>query len=151
MEKLRLLEKARNSVAAKVGRTRTKNGETVLPSGLRIPAVIKTLLDTLGEEDLANVARVYRDAMTATRRFWKNEGTDAKGKAKGRWVVEPDHRTRISAANMVAAYMEGLPVQRQIALRGEFSELGDMIREMNESGEARRLLPALVGRSESQP
>lgn len=111
--------------------------------GLRIPAPIKTLLSALTDDDLDTVVRVYRDAMGATRRFWVDEGKDENGRAKGHWQEEEDHRVRVQAANMVAAYMEGLPIQRQVMIGGKFAELGDMIREMRLSGEAARLLPAV--------
>lgn len=144
---LELIDKTRRKVGAairahahevKTGNERGSNGR-----GVVIPQVIKTLLSCLNDEDLSAVVRVYREAMVAERRFWIDEGKDENGRAKGRWEIEADHKTRISAANMVAAYMEGLPVQRQIQVRGEFVELGDMLKAMSGSGEARRLLPGV--------
>lgn len=106
--------------------------------------VMRTLLEALGEDDLAAVVRVYREAMNAERSFWKETGRDPKtGKSIGAWHSEPDHKTRISAANMVAAYMEGLPIQRQIQMRGDFVELGDLLHGARASGEAMRLMPAI--------
>lgn len=105
----------------------------------KISRVLRTLLDALDDEDLSAVVRVYREAMGATRTFFLPP--HGKGE-KGRWATEPDHKTRIAAANMVAAYMEGLPIQRQLTMRGEFAELGEMINEMRASGEAARLMPA---------
>lgn len=108
-------------------------------SKAKISKVLRTLLDALDENDLTQVVRVYRDAMNATRTFYLGP----QGDEKGQWVTEADHKTRITAANMVAAYMEGLPIQRQIQMRGDFVELGDMLRNMQASGEARRLMPAI--------
>lgn len=111
-----------------------------VPATRRIPAQIKTLLTMLEAGDLDSVVTVYRDAMTATRKYWIDEGKDERGKCKGHWETEADHRTRITAANMVAAYMEGLPIQRQIQMRGDFVELSQLIDSARQSSEAMRLL-----------
>ena len=112
-----------------------------LERGKVVPAIMKSLLDALDEGDIAAVVRVYREAMLATRRYWRNGGKSESGQALGEWITEPDHRSRLAAANMVAAYLEGLPVQRQIQFRGDFVELGELLGGARQSGEAMRLMP----------
>jgi hypothetical protein len=100
----------------------------------KIPRMIRTLLDALTDEDLDRVARVYREAMDAETWVWVDEGNDEKtGRAKGYRQFLPDHKTRIAAANMVAAYKEGLPVQRQIRLDANFTELRDEVEAFKRS------------------
>ena len=83
--------------------------------------VIHTLMEILTDEDLRSVAEVYRGALHANQRHWVDEGRDPKlGRARGHWEVIPDFKTRIAAANMIAAYKEGLPVQRQVVLTKAF-------------------------------
>jgi hypothetical protein len=113
---------------------------------VKIPTVIKSLLDSLNADDIDAVARVYREAMLATHRYWSDEGKDPKtGRAKGKWVIEPDHKTRITAANMVAAYSEGLPIQRQVQLNANFKDLSEDLRALKGSPEAMRMLRSLGG------
>lgn len=142
MVTLNLVERSRKKTATLIRASAhaRETGKAVPGPVGRIPVVIKTLLDALGDEDLAEVVRVYREAMNATRRYWIDEGKDDDGRIKGHWEIEADHRIRILAANMVAAYMEGLPVQRQIRMQGDFVELGELLRDANRSGEGRRLL-----------
>jgi hypothetical protein len=110
---------------------------------VKIPKVIRTLLDSMNEDDLDQVARVYREAMNATTTMWDvNER---------KLITLPDHKTRIAAANMVAAYKEGLPVQRQIRLGAHFDELRDVVERAKRSPAmldfAKRLLAGQVQKS----
>lgn len=91
--------------------------------------VAETLANLLTDDDLANVAAVYRDGLTATQRIWQeNAWTDDKGRLRGKWVEVPDYKTRKSCADMIAAYREGLPVQRQAILVQQFESM-DQTRE----------------------
>jgi hypothetical protein len=107
---------------------------------VKIPKVIRTLLDSMSDDDLDQVARVYREAMDATTTMW-----DVNEK---KLITLPDHKTRIAAANMVAAYKEGLPVQRQIRLGAHFDELSDVVERFKRSPAAqdfvRRMAAGLV-------
>jgi hypothetical protein len=112
----------------------------------KIPKIIRTLLDALTDEDLDRVARVYREAMDAETWVWVDEGNDEKtGRAKGHRQFLPDHKTRIAAANMVAAYKEGLPVQRQVRLDGKFSELSDVVERFKQSPAGQRYMRLIAG------
>lgn len=91
--------------------------------------VAETLANILTDDDLANVAAVYRDGLTATQRIWQeNVWTDDKGRLRGKWVEVPDYKTRKACADMIAAYREGLPVQRQAILVQQFESM-DQTRE----------------------
>ena len=94
-----------------------------------VSKVIQTLMEILTDEDLKCVAEVYRGALRANQRHWVDEGRDPKtGRARGHWEIIPDFKTRIAAANMIAAYKEGLPVQRQVVLAKAFQSAEETIK-----------------------
>ena len=108
--------------------------------------VIQTLMEILTDEDLRSVAEVYRGALHANQRHWVDEGKDPKtGRARGHWEVIPDFKTRIAAANMIAAYKEGLPVQRQVVLTKAFESAEDTIKKIKGSPELLKAIQALQG------
>jgi hypothetical protein len=126
--------------------TRAHEEDRKHSGAIKIPRVVRTLLDSITDHDLDAVARVYREAMNATHRYWRDDGKDPKtGRAKGEWVIEPDHKTRLAAANMVAAYKEGLPVQRQIHLGANFTELKDVVARFKQSPAGQRYLRLIAG------
>ena len=91
--------------------------------------IAATLANLLTEDDIAAVVAVYRDGLKATQRFWQdNAWIDDKGRLRGKWVEVPDHKTRLACADMIAAYKEGLPVQRQAILVQKFESM-DQTRE----------------------
>ena len=97
----------------------------------QLSKVIQTLMEILTDEDLRSVAEVYRGALHANQRHWVDEGKDPKtGRARGHWEVIPDFKTRIAAANMIAAYKEGLPVQRQVVLTKAFESAEETIKKI---------------------
>jgi hypothetical protein len=101
-------------------------------------------MDAMDEDDIAQVVRVWREAMNATHRYWRDEGKDPKtGRAKGCWITEPDHKTRIAAANIFAAYKEGLPIQRQVNFNMGHEELRDVIEKAKKSPAALEALRGL--------
>ena len=107
---------------------------------------IQTLMEILTDEDLRSVAEVYRGALHANQRHWVDEGKDPKtGRARGHWEVIPDFKTRIAAANMIAAYKEGLPVQRQVVLTKAFESADETIKKIKDSPELLKAIQALQG------
>ena len=107
---------------------------------------IQTLMEILTDEDLRSVAEVYRGALHANQRHWVDEGKDPKtGRARGHWEVIPDFKTRIAAANMIAAYKEGLPVQRQMVLTKAFESVEETIKKIKDSPELTKAIQALQG------
>lgn len=108
--------------------------------------VLRSLLSAITEDDVEQVVQVWREAMSAVSKRWIDQGKDAEtGRAKGFWEELPDHRTRIEAAKMVAAYKEGLPVARQVTLGGTFEELRDVLNAAKTSPAAQEALRMLGG------
>ena len=108
-------------------------------------SVIQTLMEILTDEDLQSVAEVYRGALHANQRHWVDEGKDPKsGRARGHWEIIPDFKTRIAAANMIAAYKEGLPVQRQVVLAKAFQSAEETIKRIRQSPELVRAIKNLT-------
>jgi hypothetical protein len=108
--------------------------------------VIQTLMEILTDEDLQRVAEVYRGALHANQRHWVDEGKDPKtGRARGHWEIIPDFKTRIAAANMIAAYKEGLPVQRQVVINKAFESADEAIKKIKDSPELLKAIRMLQG------
>ena len=124
----------------KVARPRTREDRKSL-----VEKIAANLADVLTEEDLERVAKVYRDALGAKQRFWIDEGKDEFGKSIGHWEWQDDHKTRIQAANMIAAYKEGLPVQRQVVLTKAFESAEETIKKIKDSPELIKAIQALQG------
>lgn len=103
---------------------------TWLESDVKKSKVLKSLFDALGSADIEAVVRVWREAMNATKRMW-----DINAK---KLVEFPDHRTRLLAANMVAAYMEGLPVERSIQAHSDIKDFDALLSQLRESPAALR-------------
>ena len=110
-----------------------------------VEKIAANLADVLTEEDLERVAKVYRDALGAKQRFWIDEGKDEFGRSIGHWEWQDDHKTRIQAANMIAAYKEGLPVQRQVVLTKAFESADEMLAKIKASPEALKAIQTLQG------
>lgn len=102
---------------------------------VKIPKVIKSLLDSITDDDIDRVAKAWREALEATTEYY-----DIK---KKKMVVRPDHNTRMKAGQLIAAYREGLPVQRQLTLAGKFKDLTEMLAQLNGSPQGQQLLAEL--------
>jgi hypothetical protein len=84
-----------------------------MESGIR--SIIRrsaALADQLTEQDVADDARVIREAANATIIAY-----DPRLK---RHVERPDHKTRLAATTLRRAYHEGLPVKREISIQSDF-------------------------------
>lgn len=132
---MKLIPKHQKTKPNKLGsasraRACARSREGSQPAGDSIPQKIAASLATfLTEADLADVVAVYRAGLRATQRIWVEDGTvDERGRRRGHWEHHPDHRTRIACADMIAAYKEGLPVQRQAILVQKFETM-DQTRE----------------------
>ena len=123
-----------------VARPRTREDRKTL-----CEKIAASLAEVLTDEDLERVANVYRDALGARQRFWIDEGKDEFGKSIGHWEWQDDHKTRIQAANMIAAYKEGLPVQRQVVLTKAFESADETIKKIKDSPELFKAIQALQG------
>jgi hypothetical protein len=89
--------------------------------------------------------------MTASRSFWRETGRDPKtGKSIGRWVKEPDHRTRLEASKLFAAYTEALPVQRQMQVNAQFTDFQAVIEKVKNSPVMRAALGYVIETDSSQ-
>jgi hypothetical protein len=138
-------KKKRGFVAEKIATYKSKkrrnlarggahNDEAKSTAVVKIHPVMSRLLAAMTDDDIDRVAQVYREAMQAETWIWIDEGKDEEtGRAKGHRQFLPDHKIRLQAANMVAAYKEGLPVQRQIRLDANFTELRDEVEAFKRS------------------
>lgn len=96
------------------------------------------LADQLTEQDVADDARVIREAANAT--------VMAYDPHLRKHVERPDHKTRLAATTLRRAYHEGLPVKREISIQGTFESGENVIERLKNSPEAMRLLgPVLDG------
>lgn len=102
--------------------------------------ILRSLVDAIDDDDVSEVLAVWRRAMKATRKYWQDP---KKGEKRGRWVAEPDFRTQLEASKLVAAYKEGLPVQRQVNLNIGHEELADVLAKAKSSPAALEALKLL--------
>jgi hypothetical protein len=95
----------------------------------------KRLVELLGPEHLEAAVKTWVDGLKAMKKVYD---PSTKG-----WIEEPDWRERRENANMIVAYMEGKPIERQVQVTGNFEELGDLLNRIRESPVAMRELANL--------
>jgi hypothetical protein len=91
----------------------------------------KDLIAHLGEH-APEAVQVWIDGLSATK--WEYDPT-----TKTRFEV-PDWRERRENAAMIFAYAIGRPLERSMEVTGSYSELSDVLKSLEQSPEARRLL-----------
>jgi hypothetical protein len=118
--------------------------EDISQKSVKTARMIGSLLEAIDANDIQAIARVWREAMNADRRYWVDKGKNPKtGRAMGYWASEPDHKTRIAAANMMAAYTEGLPIQREVQLNANVDDLQQTIDNLKHSPAGQKMLEAM--------
>jgi len=107
--------------------------------------IAATLAEKLTDDDLDKVVVVYREGLEATTKIWKEaRGRHPDGRLiRGHWEFLPDWRTRKACADMIAAYREGLPVQRQQILVGKFRDIEQTRAVVGSSPEALKAISGL--------
>jgi hypothetical protein len=68
---------------------------------------------------------VLREAKAATHRIFDP--------ATKQLIEVPDHKTRLAAITLELAYTEGRPVERQMSVSGNFEDLADMQKRLENS------------------
>lgn len=123
-------------------RSRAPAQEPVRPDRVSIPQkIIASLATILTDDDLLEVAEVYRRGLRAKQRIWvDNAWTDEKGRLRGEWREVDDFRTQKACADMIAAYKEGLPVQRQAILVQKFESIDETRARVSESPEMLKVI-----------
>jgi hypothetical protein len=103
--------------------------------GHPIRAIVKAsarLADCIKEGSSEKNAQVIEDAKNATHRIF-DPGS--------RTMIEvPDHKTRLAAVTLELAYVEGLPVKREISVQANFESGESVIERIKASPEAMRML-----------
>lgn len=82
------------------------------------------------------------EALKAERKVWSKDAQD--------FVAEPDHATRLRAAELITAYAEGRPIERKFELRGNVETFEDRKAVMLESPEGIKTLRAVGAISEHE-
>jgi hypothetical protein len=91
-----------------------------------------SIAELLTENDQRENLRVIREAKRATHRVFNFETKKTE--------AVPDHKTRLAGVMLDLAYREGKPVERSMELTGNFKELSEVLADLEQSPEARRLL-----------
>jgi hypothetical protein len=102
--------------------TRARKEGQVAASLAKIVKKAAQIADLMTGEDVEEDLRVLRDAKHATHHVY-----DTKKKCL---VSVPDHKTRLAATTLSRAYHEGKPVERSVALTGDFDDLAEMQRRL---------------------
>jgi hypothetical protein len=155
---MKLIPKAQNQKKPKKegqsSRARSREGSALnseaekSPEKSSIPQrIASSLANILTDDDLAEVVDVYRRGLRAKQRIWvENAFTDDRGRLRGRWEFVDDFRVQKACADMIAAYKEGLPVQRQAILVQKFETMDETRERIANSPE---LLKAIGNLSKS--
>lgn len=128
------LELVPSKPAKPAGKSRAREGVEPPPDGPDNQALLVKLGQLLNSDDLRAAVECWRDGLKAMRMVWNNK--------LGQYIeAGPDWQIRRDMSELIAAYMEGKPMERQMSISGSFEELGDMLQTLNASAEAVRLLP----------
>lgn len=100
-------------------------------------AKAKKLGQILKSGHLERAVRVWIDGLEATKKEYE--------KVSETWSEVPDWKERRECANMIVAYMEGRPVERQLVIGGSFEDLNAAMGKVKASPEAMRLLESMGG------
>jgi hypothetical protein len=76
------------------------------------------------------------DGLKATKIAWQHD----------KWVDTgfPDWKERRECGRQIVEYVIGKPIERSMEVTGSYKELSEVLKELESSPEARRLLPAEV-------
>ena len=103
----------------------------------KIEKAAARLADLTNGLDTEACLRVIREAKNAMHRIYDH--------AEKRMIEVPDHRTRLAAVMLHLAYVEGLPVKREVRLVQDFRSTDDVLADIRQSPEGMRTLRALSG------
>ena len=84
----------------------------------------------------SRIAKALGDALTATQ-------TTRSG------TVEPDHKTRMAAAQIALAYRHGRPIERQQVVTAKIDSESDLLSRLVRSPAAKQALKDLLAAAES--
>lgn len=121
---------------AQAGIEKMKNLWRMEPAVRHIMRRSAALADQLTEQDVADDARVIREAANAT--------IIAYDPHLKKHVERPDHKTRLAATTLRRAYHEGLPVKREISVQTSFESGESVIERLKNSPEAMRLFGPVI-------
>ena len=96
-----------------------------------------SIAELMTEQDLEDDARVFREAKNACSRHYDHHIKD--------FTEFPDHKTRLAAAALSRAYVEGTPVQRQVILTHKFDGADATIARIKSSPELLAAVKTLQG------
>jgi hypothetical protein len=111
-------------VRSKTDSPRSPASRATPPQGLLIPAAMRD-----------RALRALAEGLMATKTQW-----DAKEKGLR---TDPDHATRVKAAELILAYAEGRPVERVVKLTGDVSTYDDRLEKLLATPEGLRIARTL--------
>jgi hypothetical protein len=115
---------------AKVARARERIDVDLIERAKKLGSLLKS-------KHLDAAVKVWIAGLDATKKVYDKSGTCCG--------EEPDWKERRENANMIVAYMEGRPVERQLVVGGNFEDLAAVMKKCQDSPEAMRLLGSMAG------
>lgn len=91
-------------------------------------------LDDLLSPYLAQAVQAWVEGLKATKLIW-NQSTH-----RFEDTGFPDHKERRESAQKIVEYLVGKAIERSLEITGSYSELSDVLKSLEQSPEARRLL-----------
>jgi hypothetical protein len=100
-------------------------------------------VDDLLAPHLPAAAQAWVDGLKATKTAWNQQCHQFEDTGL------PDHKIRAECAEKIWHNVVGRPIERTLQVSGSYKELGQVIDELKQSPEARRLLPPEIWRMAS--
>jgi hypothetical protein len=92
---------------------------------------------------LPTAAKAWVDGLKATKTMWNQQSHQFEDTGL------PDHKVRADCAQRIWENVVGRPIERSMQVTGNYKELTQVLEELKQSPEARRLLPPEIWGIES--
>ena len=132
-------EKIPGYVKRKIRERKTPKEKPLVTRARASQAVVSTekeqKLDDLLTPHLSAAARAWVDGLKATKTAWNQQSHQFEDTGL------PDHKIRAECAEKIWHNVVGRPIERSLQVTSNYKELSQVLEELKQCPEARRLLP----------
>jgi hypothetical protein len=132
-------EKIPGYVKRKIREQKTSKEKPLVTRARASQAVVSTekeqKLDDLLTPHLWAAVRAWVDGLKATKTAWNQQSHQFEDTGL------PDHKERRESARAIVEYVVGKAIERSLEITGNYKELTQVLEELKQSPEARRMLP----------
>jgi hypothetical protein len=105
------------------------------PVAIQRPTKKEEKLHDLLAPHLPAAVQAWVDGLKATKTMWNQQSHQFEDTGL------PDHKVRAECARAIVEYVVGKAIERSMQVSGSYKELTQVLEELKQSPEARRLLP----------